>query len=156
MTFTLPAGGTAGHRAPTFRSVQAGSELDRRGLRLSWRIVSTIHFLADDCEARGGCVDRIGFPRKSDGRHADSSLKMAFGTSADEPELLRRVLVLDRLPCGFPHHFERHSRRCGDGVDRRPTRLIHHRNIPHLQGDFFSIRTDSHTPGRDWNHPIQP
>ncbi len=84
------------------------------GLRLSRRVISAIHFLADDCEARGGCVDRIGFPRKSDGRHAYSRLKMAFGTGADEPKLLRRALVLDRLPCGFPNHFERHSRRCGD------------------------------------------
>src|SRR5580704_7072428 len=98
----------------TFRSVQAGSNLDSRGLRLSRRIVSAIHFLADDCEARGGCLDRIGFPRKSDRRHADSSLEMAFGTASDEPKLLRRVLLLDSLPCGFPNHFERHSRRCGD------------------------------------------
>jgi hypothetical protein len=34
--------------------------------------------------------------------------------------------------------------------------LIHHRNIPHFQGDFFSIRIDVQTRGRDWDHPIQP
>jgi hypothetical protein len=133
-----------------------GPRLTGRGLRLSRRIVSAILFLADDCEACGGCVERIGFPSKSDGRHADSSLKMAFGTGAGEPKLLRRVLVLNRLPGGFPNQFERHSRRCRDGVNRRPTGLIHHRNILHFQGDLFSIRTDGQTRGRGWDHPIQP
>ena len=123
-------------------------------LRLARRIVSAIHLVADDCEACGGCPDRIGFPCKSDRRHAHGRLKMAFGTGANEPKLLRLALVLDRLTCGFPNHFERHSRRCGDRVNRRPTRLIHHRNICHFQGDRFSIRTDGEPRCRHWNHPI--
>src|SRR5437660_11233813 len=61
-------------------------------------VVTAVDFFPYDGEVGLRCVQRTGFPRKTDGRYFNFRLKLACGSSPNEPEMLRRVLILHGLP----------------------------------------------------------
>src|SRR5580698_7840910 len=65
------------------------------------------------------------------------------------------VVILHWLAGRFPDHLEIHPRGCGEGVQRRPPRLVDYRDALHLQRERAPVRTDFKTALRDRNHPVE-
>jgi hypothetical protein len=115
--------------------------------RVSWHVVITpVRFFTYDREVAFRRTKRIGLPRKAHGRHFNLRLHLTCRSGSCEPEMFGGVLVLRGFSGRFPNHLEGHSCRSGNRVQRRPTRLVDHRNSLHLQRHRFPVGADAQPP----------
>ena len=126
-----------------------------RAIFVSTVEVAAVHFVADDGDVGLRSGQRIGLPRKTDGRNFDLRLELAGGASAGEAEMFGGVFILHGLAGGFPNHLESHARGSGDRVKSRPARLIDYGDILHLQREDAAIGTDCEAVLWDGNDPVE-
>ena len=111
-----------GHRV---RDVRIPENRRRNGfihsdeIRHTRRRVSSVLLPSDQRKACGGCLDRIGFPHKTQRWNFDRKFNMRFGASAIEFKLLLHITELHPLRGRFPRNAHIHelpwTRRCTIG-----------------------------------------
>jgi hypothetical protein len=83
------------------------------------------------------------------------SLELARSTRAGKSELLRGIVIVDRLAGRFPDHLESHASGNGDGVECWPFRLVDNWNVTHFDGDRICVRVHIQAARRNWYGPVK-
>ena len=86
---------------------------------------------------------------------AQCGFHLAGSAVPSEAEVLRGILVFQRLTRGLPHHLEAHACGRGDGVQCGPAGLIDNRDVVHFECEGVPIRTDRQTVCGYGNGPIE-
>lgn len=125
-----------------------------RGARLRV-VVAAIAFFAEDGVGGGGGGEGVGLPGEADAGDFDLGFELAGGAVAGEAEVFGWVVVFDGLAGGFPDHFEGHARGRGEGVERRPTRLIDDRDVVHFEGVHVVVGANREAAIGNGDDPVE-
>ena len=118
-------------------------------------VVPSVRFFAHDREICPRFLKWIGLPRKPNRRHLDLCFELTRSAKPRKAKLSMRIVVSNPIPGRFPNHLECHLRRCSDGIQRGPPRLINDRDVLHFQSEGAAIRTDRKAALWHRNDPIK-